>query len=128
MRGAIVENRLFHKKNIVFGKALNDAYTLKKDVAIYPRIILEQSIADLWNKNYHYNSWDKDILVNDDDDGWNRINLFKNRDYGIYILNELTITTWLNTALSILKEEKTSREKELAKINWLLRKLNKGTI
>lgn len=126
VRGAIVKNRLFHKGNIVFGRALNDAYALERDISIYPRIIVERSIASIWNEEPH--DWSKDILVNDDDDGWHRINLLMNKDYGIFKLDELSVKSWLKEELSILKKDTPSREKESAKINWLISKLDKGSI
>src|SRR3990167_2294781 len=40
IRGAVTIGKLYHQNNMVFGKALVDAYNLESQTAIYPRILI----------------------------------------------------------------------------------------
>lgn len=51
-RGAISYGKLYHKNDLVFGPALVDAYETESQAALYPRIILDQSVIDVMK--YHY--------------------------------------------------------------------------
>jgi hypothetical protein len=51
-RGAISYGKLYHKNDLVFGPALVDAYETESQAALYPRIILDQSLLDIMK--YHY--------------------------------------------------------------------------
>ena len=68
-RGSIVIDNFFIDEKFVYGKALTKAYQLENDIAIYPRIIMdERDAADLRQSNY--------------------IQQYLNKDYdGIYYLN-----------------------------------------
>jgi hypothetical protein len=46
-RGAIVCDKLYHEKEKIFGPALVKAYKMEKELAIYPRIILDDSIINI---------------------------------------------------------------------------------
>jgi hypothetical protein len=43
-RGGIAIGKLHHDNGIIFGPALNDAYELESQVAVYPRIILQHEV------------------------------------------------------------------------------------
>lgn len=49
-RGGIAVGKLYHSKTKVFGPALIQAYCLEKDMAKYPRVVLEKSILEQCNK------------------------------------------------------------------------------
>lgn len=51
-RGAISYGKLYHKNDLVFGPALVDAYETESQAALYPRIILDQSVIDVMKYNY----------------------------------------------------------------------------
>lgn len=44
VRGAITLGSIIHKNNIIYGPALNRAYTLESQYSIYPRIILDKEM------------------------------------------------------------------------------------
>lgn len=46
LRGGITIGRIVHDSECVFGPGLNRAYELEKDVAKYPRIVLDREVAD----------------------------------------------------------------------------------
>lgn len=48
MRGAICRGKLFHQGNIVFGPALVEAHRLEQKIAIYPRIIAESTMSEIF--------------------------------------------------------------------------------
>lgn len=80
LRGAITIGDLHHKRDIVFGPAMNDAYYLESKVAIYPRIILTESAIDQF---YKFASTDEEIkqefdsLILKDKDGYYFIDILR---------------------------------------------------
>ncbi len=44
-RGAVVKGKLFHDGNVLFGPALIEAYKIESTLAIYPRIIVADSLV-----------------------------------------------------------------------------------
>lgn len=71
VRGAIVVDDFYIDEDLVWGKALVKAHTIEEKVAIYPRIIVDNSIVEeLKRKNSSY--IDDDII--EDDDGMYYIN------------------------------------------------------
>jgi hypothetical protein len=46
-RGAVARGKLVHTPKVLFGPGLVDAYVLESKAAIYPRVILDQSIIDI---------------------------------------------------------------------------------
>lgn len=53
-RGAISYGKLYHKNDLVFGPALVDAYETESQAALYPRIILDQSLLDIMKYQYSF--------------------------------------------------------------------------
>lgn len=49
-RGAIVAGSLHHKDRTIVGPAFLKAYRLERDVAIYPRVIIDCSALEYWNE------------------------------------------------------------------------------
>jgi hypothetical protein len=45
-RGAITSGQLHHRGNSIFGQALIDAYQIESRLAVYPRIIITESLAE----------------------------------------------------------------------------------
>lgn len=73
-RGAIVEGRLFHKDNIVFGPGFLDAYCKERNEAIYPRIIVSNDLVERYNHEIKVaelhkvrNKWSATLLRKDKD-------------------------------------------------------------
>lgn len=54
IRGAVSASQLYMDENTVFGPALIDAYQLEEKSAIYPRIILSESIKPILLKHISY--------------------------------------------------------------------------
>jgi hypothetical protein len=49
-RGGIAEGKVVHNNEMIFGPAMNDAYDLESNTAIYPRIIVSDKIVSLAGK------------------------------------------------------------------------------
>ncbi|MFI4911486.1 MAG: hypothetical protein ACIAQZ_07445 [Sedimentisphaeraceae bacterium JB056] len=49
MRGAIVQGDFYQNDRFVFGKSLIDAYKIESEIAIYPRIIIDNPCFDILN-------------------------------------------------------------------------------
>ena len=72
-RGAIVENYLYHKENIIIGQGLIEAYQQEK-IAIYPRVIVSKNIVDKFNEEIKVpeltekiNKWSSTLIRKDID-------------------------------------------------------------
>ncbi|QXJ49273.1 hypothetical protein KIV12_05715 [Bacillus altitudinis] len=46
IRGGMTAGKLYHKENIVFGPAMNEAYNLESNCAIYPRVIVSSNYLE----------------------------------------------------------------------------------
>lgn len=60
-RGAIVSGTMHHKGNVAFGQALIDAVEMESQLAVYPRILISEGVADkfITTKNAHLPKWRK---------------------------------------------------------------------
>ncbi|MDP4242599.1 MAG: hypothetical protein Q8921_07680 [Bacteroidota bacterium] len=67
VRGGIAIGKVVHNGNLLFGPAMNDAYLLEKNAALYPRIIVTPDIFSLARKHHadHLNSADEEMAVHD---------------------------------------------------------------
>lgn len=81
-RGAIIENYLYHKENIVVGQGLIDAYTQEATSAIYPRIIVSENIVEKYNEEIQVPELSKKI------DDWSKTLIRKDID-GFYFIDTL---------------------------------------
>lgn len=52
LRGAITQGKIFHEGNRVFGPALNEAYYRERAAAIYPRIIVDDAVANALRNDF----------------------------------------------------------------------------
>jgi len=50
LRGAIVCDKLYHEKEIIFGPAMVKAHKMEQSLAIFPRIVLDDDILCIANK------------------------------------------------------------------------------
>jgi hypothetical protein len=50
LRGAIVCDKLYHTETKIFGPAMVKAYQMERELAVYPRIILDNNILDIAKK------------------------------------------------------------------------------
>ena len=65
-RGAIASGSLHHRERIVVGPALVKAYRLEQSVAVYPRVIVDETTLEHWAEEFapgsahpHLQSWVK---------------------------------------------------------------------
>lgn len=65
VRGATTVGHLVHDPNIVFGPALNRAYELENQSAIYPRILIDPLIPELMKLQVDFISADDDVRFTD---------------------------------------------------------------
>lgn len=50
VRGGIVLGDLIHKDSIAYGPALEKAWKLEKEIAAWPRIVLDPTLAQIWSR------------------------------------------------------------------------------
>jgi hypothetical protein len=68
-RGGVVHGPAYHRGQVLFGPAINDAYHLETEVARYPRILVAPSVvADVWG--YHKGLCNEKLLRRDADGCW----------------------------------------------------------
>ena len=48
-RGGIAFGDLFHKKNVIIGQAMIDAYEMEAELAFYPRVVIGKQIRDAFD-------------------------------------------------------------------------------
>lgn len=126
-RGAIVIGDLYHNEKIVFGPALNEAYRLESEVAIYPRVVFQKDTMDEGLKTALYGDIDEDIkyldyIISFDEDGLFFVNnLSKKHDFD----DEETYVGLLFRVKKIIEEGLTNKDiKVKTKYEWLKQKYN----
>ncbi len=60
VRGAMVVDNLHFSENFVYGAGLLKSYSMEENLAIYPRIIIDDSVLEIVNPNESFISLDKD--------------------------------------------------------------------
>jgi hypothetical protein len=75
-RGSIVMGLCHHRRHLVVGPAIVEAYELEKRIANYPRIILNEGAMELLAKYINSQTPDWKTLVRDDRDGIHYLNIF----------------------------------------------------
>jgi hypothetical protein len=50
LRGGIVQGRLIHDSDILFGPALISAYNLESTSALYPRIVIDPKVLNIYSR------------------------------------------------------------------------------
>jgi hypothetical protein len=61
LRGSITIDTIYHDENYIFGSGLNRAYKLEKNIAIYPRIIIDPQIFRILEQTYILKAQHHDI-------------------------------------------------------------------
>ena len=130
-RGAIVHDKLYHKENKIFGPAMIKATNLEKNLAIYPRIILDDEILDIAEKYpAKWPSKNKQLkvikkLISKDFDGLNYINYFDGINYVVGEENGISVyLKSLRTTIIKLREDMGENISIKSKFLWLKEKYN----
>ncbi|MBF0411046.1 MAG: hypothetical protein HQM10_27145 [Candidatus Riflebacteria bacterium] len=129
VRGVMTIGHIIHKDNLFFGPGLIKAYELERDVSVYPRIIIDPKIIEIYLTTSLLKSANHDIITD-----WSYIkNLIRKSSDGIYFIDYLkAINTEIDdfddycSFLSLHREliiENASKFKDLSKISakysWL---------
>lgn len=131
-RGAVIVGNLFHQGNIIFGSGLVEAYRTEQSLAIYPRILLDQELAEIvskWQPSHSFiTRWDN--VVRQDVDGLWFLDVFA-PPYGPPIhANNLQMgyvkrfRYWLSRNLITELEAQKPNYRNIAKIRWAINQFN----
>ena len=131
-RGAIVENYLYHKENIIIGQGLIEAYQQEK-IAIYPRIIVSKNIVDKFNEEIKVpeltekiNKWSSTLIRKDIDGRY-----FIDTLYSIpHVIFKDEFIPFLESTKKIIKmriENNENNETVLQKYEWFKHYFNEIT-
>ncbi len=120
LRGAIAVGDMHIDENIVLGEALIKAYKMESEIAIYPRIVIDQDIIKIKSSNKTSFSFTNG-LFQDTDLQW-CLNVLK-------FCNELMEKSCKSTLVSNITAQfmdaKNSKDARVAsKINWLINYVN----
>lgn len=111
LRGGITKGKLIHEENFLFGPAMNTAYELESEYAVYPRIILDPKIVPL--------SCEK--RINKDFDGLYYIDFFNSNVLTKKSKNELE--SFIHGVRDLLKNNKRCENLSIQqKYDWLKNK------
>ena len=151
LRGGIAHGKLYHNDRIVFGPALNESYLLESNIAVYPRILISDTVhsliksttetavgAEEYNNLRNIYKLDEDLKtinnISRDDDGFYYINPFPLsvtlsshiRSLGITSLDDFI--NYLKTTIEKNLQKHMSNKKIFSKYFWLATKFNKHYI
>ncbi len=79
-RGAVSKGKLIHTEKMLYGPAVIDAYRLESNTALYPRVILDESIVEAGTSahaRHHFEEHERQSIMNllcRDSDGMYYIN------------------------------------------------------
>ena len=120
LRGAIVCDKICHTEDKIFGPALVKAVEMEKNMAIYPRIIIDDAIHNI-NREEHLKYLIKDF------DGLYFINYFSELNMGLNYETEKN--DYLTNLTDIMKKMENIKEIAIkSKYLWLKEKYNKHII
>ncbi len=131
VRGGMTIGNLYHTKKFIFGPAMNEAYKLESDIAIYPRIILSEElkkhIADFPDEVFdRYEEVSESYIRNclrRDSDNIFYIDYFKYNDIGDISKKEkkfvIALYDCISNNLKLCNDDKV-----LQKYKWMQEKYN----
>ncbi|HET54078.1 MAG TPA: hypothetical protein ENN33_02555 [Ignavibacteria bacterium] len=129
-RGAISFGKLVHNDKIIFGPALVDAYEAETKAAIYPRIILHESIIEIgsiFHADHHQPEHEKEEIekiVSLDSDGMYYIDYFS-KCQSEYDEPEYGFIEHINHLKRIIRKGLNGSQYDLlVKYGWLKNKYN----
>ena len=137
IRGGISEGKIVHTDKVLFGPAMNEAYRLESEVAIYPRVIVAESVlmgltqvdADCYERKGEIDGV-LECIAEDPIDGLHYVDYIAKAqselddpdlDYPIYLsgLKRLVETGLLNELECVRKKYKWLNEKLQSHLNEL---------
>lgn len=87
IRGGIAIGKLRHIREEIFGPAMNEAYSLESQKAIYPRIVIEQETINTALERTYDKDFPKEYSLNSEKD--DVISLLRQDDDGLFYLDFL---------------------------------------
>lgn len=126
IRGGICIGDLYHDGDIVFGPAMNKAYFLESKVAIYPRIIVEDTAVEHYVKHVDGDKYDIDdikSLILEDNDGLIYVDML-HQDQEMYDMGD-EYYNWLLDIRSIIEGGLSNEKIDIRmKYEWLKKYYN----
>ncbi len=126
IRGGIAIGKIYHKRNVLFGPALLEAYGLESKYAIYPRVILSKGIE---NKLQKFGTINCVPCIKRDGDGWLYVDFIA---FAKAIKNSSVfidpIRDNVKNNIAECDEKIAEAEKIKAKYEWLLKKIEEPEV
>jgi hypothetical protein len=129
-RGAVSREKLVHTASFVFGPALVEAYKWESKAALYPRIILSESLIELAGEHpsfHHTPEMEKDFvhdLIAIDSDGMYFIDYFQNAQSELDD-PEYDFPMYLNKAAEVIRNGLSEEDPAIRiKYQWMRERYN----
>jgi len=129
-RGAVVYGKLLHDDKIIFGPALNLAHLGESKAALFPRIILDESIISLGGIYHadhnlpHHEIEAIDNIVSKDTDNMYYIDYFEKSIHNFY--DKEYVNLYINDLRKLIAPYLDTKDFDLkVKFGWLINKFNK---
>lgn len=126
-RGAIVRGPLFHERGTLFGPAVLEAHELESSVAVYPRVLIGESMGDLMPRTYMFEDERHDCLdCRTDFDGLRYLDILGGGPMRTIHDQRRMRSGWDEPALLAMAETKLAEHTDLkkrAKWGWMVKYL-----
>jgi hypothetical protein len=129
-RGGVSYGKLLHDDKLIFGPALNDAYDMELKAALFPRIILDESIISLggiYHARHHLSHHEIGAIhnvVTKDTDNMYYIDYFA-KTIGNFS-NQNYLNLYIDDLRNIVSNYKNTKDPSLiVKYGWIKNKLDK---
>ena len=111
LRGCITFGKLYHTEEVIIGPALINAYKVEISAAVYPRIVIDPKVMDLYvrgyderNGDYKIKDYDYHLTFEDDFDGTSYIDYFNDIVNYVIVDPELYFAKLNNAIEKVLKD------------------------
>ncbi len=119
LRGCITAGKYFVNENIVWGEALVRGYLVENTLAVFPRVILDNSNTTINLLSKRTDIFNYDSFYVEDVDGLIILNCFSKDNIKVFLNNEIFVDDKQKKLVDILQEElKRTENDEKAHTKW----------
>lgn len=133
IRGGVTSGKLMHDDKHLFGPAMNEAYKIESEIAIFPRIVVNKELIEIAYNNPNWSNTPEDekkyieSLLQKDEDGFLYIDYFYSACEEIIGIHDYYgLPDYFNDITKIIDSNENTKDfKIIQKYNWLKIQFNK---